>query len=229
MADLEEIGPGYRFHRWTVLRKAQPTASGRARWTVRCRCGHERVLEQRYLREASDPSTGCNVAECRREWEAERVEAKTRANMLAAAAARSPDHLAFAIRVTADATKKNDRVRWPTVRGASHRGGMIRDRIERSVDRFIAERKIRPEHRAYFVDGTHDLGHLHLLEDWLESAPHFALSQGELEACRNAGITDDEYREGLLEAHAARGDAATTPDERGHGLAEAYAGGIDHG
>lgn len=66
---VEGLQPGAVVGRWTVLRAAQPARLGdepceRRRWTVRCRCGHERVIFERDLARG-DALVGCRSTHCR--------------------------------------------------------------------------------------------------------------------------------------------------------------------
>lgn len=60
----DRVSIGDRFGRWTVIRHAAPKANRRA-CMVRCRCGAERVIQERRL--TSGQSKGCRSSDCYQE------------------------------------------------------------------------------------------------------------------------------------------------------------------
>lgn len=50
---------GQQFGRWTVLQRAENTATGTARWLCRCSCGKERSVISQSLRLGRSTSCGC--------------------------------------------------------------------------------------------------------------------------------------------------------------------------
>lgn len=62
----ERVKVGATYSRWTVVRRAaavQTSGGMRASCVVRCVCGHEKRLQESYLKRGA--STGCPNAECR--------------------------------------------------------------------------------------------------------------------------------------------------------------------
>lgn len=50
---------GQKFGRWTVVRRAENTAQGQARWLCRCECGNSKVLKSILIRRGISRSCGC--------------------------------------------------------------------------------------------------------------------------------------------------------------------------
>ena len=52
---------GKKFHRWTVIRRAEDRAKypGRPRWLCKCECGTEKVIGSQSIREGVSQSCGC--------------------------------------------------------------------------------------------------------------------------------------------------------------------------
>jgi hypothetical protein len=75
-----DINPGDAFGRWTVIRRAEDTPRGQARYRCRCACGRERAVVATSLTTGRSMSCGCRQA-----------SGSSAARMKAVRAARRPE------------------------------------------------------------------------------------------------------------------------------------------
>ena len=47
------------FNYWTVLKRAENTSDGKAQWLCRCKCGNQKIVLGKSLRNGHSKSCGC--------------------------------------------------------------------------------------------------------------------------------------------------------------------------